>query len=117
MQIFNKFFKKFSKVFDEYIFAECPPFEPKFWRHHCSTGLELNSCIKFCPMFPLPKPKSWRRLCHRLISIHISTVICTLSQKNKTLSMFQKLWKNHWCSVHNFYRSIYDKYICTKSFK
>ena len=33
-----------------------PPPEPKFWRCHCSTGLEWNSCMKFCLMFPL-EPK------------------------------------------------------------
>ena len=44
MQIFSKLFKIFQ-VFDEYIFAECSP-ELKFWRRHCSTGLEWNSCIK-----------------------------------------------------------------------
>ena len=37
-----------------------PP-EPKFWRRHCSTGLEWNSCMKFCQMFPPPEPKSWSR--------------------------------------------------------
>ena len=39
-----------------------PP-EPKFWRRHCSTGLERNSCMKFCLMFLPPQPKSWRRPC------------------------------------------------------
>ena len=43
----------FSKVFDECIFAECPP-EPKFWRRHCSTGLERKSCMKFCLMYQNP---------------------------------------------------------------
>ena len=33
-----------------------------------------------------------------LISIHISTVICTLSQKNETLSLFQNLRK---ITAHN----------------
>ena len=28
-----------------------PP-EPKFWRRHCSTGLDWNSCMIFCPIFP-----------------------------------------------------------------
>ena len=37
--------------------------EPKFWRRHCSTGLERNSCMKFCPRFPPPQPTSWRRYC------------------------------------------------------
>ena len=50
VQIFINFLK-FSKVFDEYIFAECLP-EQKFWRRHCNTGLERNSCMKFCPMSP-----------------------------------------------------------------
>ena len=26
--------------------------EPKFWRRHCSTGLERNSNMKFCPSLP-----------------------------------------------------------------
>ena len=30
--------------------------EPKFWRRHCSTGLERNSCIKLFSMFP-PRTK------------------------------------------------------------
>ena len=53
VQFFYKLFKIFLQVFNDYIFIECPP-EPKFWRRHCSTGLELNSCMKFCFMFPLP---------------------------------------------------------------
>ena len=68
------------------------PFEPKIWRRHCSTGLQLNSCMKFCPMFPYRNQNSGATPVH-LISIHLSTVICTLSQKNKTLSLFQNLKK------------------------
>ena len=57
---FNKFFKILQKFFDEYIFAECLS-KLKFWRRHCSTGLEWNSCMKFCLLFS-PQPKSiWRR--------------------------------------------------------
>ena len=51
-----KYFINFSKVFDEYICAECPPPQPKFWRRHCSTGVERNSCMKFISMFP-PRTK------------------------------------------------------------
>ena len=31
------------------------PSELKFWRRHCSTVLERNSCMKFCPRFRLTK--------------------------------------------------------------
>ena len=62
MQIFfYKFFKNFQKSlmsrFVLNVFSQ-----PKFWRRHCSTGLERNSCMKFLLMFP-PPPKFWRRPC------------------------------------------------------
>ena len=56
-EFFNKFFKILQKVFDEYIFADCH-FKPKFWQRHCSTGLEWNSCMKFCLLSPPAKTKS-----------------------------------------------------------
>ena len=58
--VFNKFFKILQNVFYEYIFAECH-FKPKFWRRHCSTGLEWNSCMKFCSLFSPNQNKIWRR--------------------------------------------------------
>ena len=48
--------------------------------------------MKFCSMFPYPN-ENFGAIFVYLISIHISTVICTLSQKNKTLSLFQNLRK------------------------
>ena len=33
--------------------------ELKFWRRHCSTGLESNSFMKFCPMFPPNMDNPW----------------------------------------------------------
>ena len=76
MQIFYKFFKIFQKVFDEYIFAEYPSAEPKFWRRHCSTGLERKSCMKFCPMFPPPEPKPGTAFEHiyNLVDVIVSHV-------------------------------------------
>ena len=46
----------------------------------------------FVQCSPYPNQNSGAIPVH-LISIHISTVICTLSQKNKTLSLFQNLKK------------------------
>ena len=54
-QILYKCFQTFSKVLDEFIFTECSP-EPKFLRRHYITGLERNSCMKFCTMF-LPRTR------------------------------------------------------------
>ena len=53
------FEKFYQKVFDKYSFAECH-FKPKFCRH-CSTGLEWNSCMKFCLLSPPHQNKIWRR--------------------------------------------------------
>ena len=51
--------------------------EPKFWRRHCSTGLERNSCMKLFSIFPL-EPKSWSRPClqYSLYCIFISCHLC-----------------------------------------
>ena len=50
--MFYKFFEIFHKSLMS-IFLLNVSSEPKFWRRHCSTKRERNSCMKFCLMFPL----------------------------------------------------------------
>ena len=48
-----KFVYKFKTIFQNTLMStfllNVPP-ELKFWRRHCSTELERNSYMKFCPM-------------------------------------------------------------------
>ena len=69
-------------------------------------------------MFPYPNQNSGSTPVH-LISIPINTVICTLSQKNKTLSLFQNLKKitdynttSVMYSVHQWYSTWGTRVIC-----
>ena len=48
MQIFINFTKFFKSLWWVHFCWMFPP-EPKFWWRHCSTELEWNSCMKFCP--------------------------------------------------------------------
>ena len=70
MRILNKFFKIFQKFLLSKILLKVPlnlpteilatPLVYIVWLY--STGIELNSYMKFCPMLPRG-PKSWRRPC------------------------------------------------------
>ena len=57
VQIFNKIFKIFQKFLMSPFCWMSPLPEPKFLRRYCSTRLEWNSCMKFCPRFPPPRTK------------------------------------------------------------
>ena len=63
--MFYKFFEIFQKSLVSTLLLNVPP-EPKFWRRHCSTGLERNSCTTYeilSGVPPLPELKSWRHPC------------------------------------------------------
>ena len=59
-KFFNKIFKIFQKSLMSLFLLNVPLSEPKFCRRHCSTGLEWNSCMKFCSLFSPNQNKIWR---------------------------------------------------------
>ena len=55
-----KYFINFFKIFQKSLMSRFVLnvfSQPKFWRRHCSTGLERNSCMKFFLMFPPTQKK------------------------------------------------------------
>ena len=66
VQIFYKIFKRLWLVHLCWMF----PHEPKFWRGHCSTGLERNSCMKFFSDVP-PRTKILAPPLYTLYTVNI----------------------------------------------
>ena len=87
--IFYKFFKslwwvsthqRLLKKFEFPYLLNVPLSSPKFWRRHCSTGLERNSCLKFFPMLP-PRTKILAPPLYRVyIVLYIYVVTCAPPQ-------------------------------------
>ena len=71
-KLFYKFFKIFQKSlmsrFMLNVFSK-----PKFWRRHCSTGLERNSCIKIFLMSP-PNQNSGAAPVYSIYAVYIQYI-------------------------------------------
>ena len=96
------YFIKFSKFFKSLWWVHfcwmSPLPSPKFWRRHCSTWLEWNSCIKFCPRSP-PEPKSWSRYWYICMCKCVCVYMCTRGvQKVLTFTM-----KTDWYRAENLH--------------
>ena len=76
-----KFFSKIFKILWLLHFCRMSSPLPKFWRRHCSTGLERNSCMKFCLKF-LPIQKSWSRYWYSSVILLTLIIILVLYAVN-----------------------------------
>ena len=78
--------------------------QPKFWRRNCSTGLEWNSYIQFCPMFPL-EPKFWSRYWYNctLYSVHVhyscTRAVQYLNERKMGMQFYVISLYWFWCNI------------------